>query len=161
MTPAVNLPPVLSTILVANNGIISDWLHLKSNLKETIFLYVNYTFQKCMSEQNNQTFLIEDLFHLPLASTTLVVQLELRISLQIFKKIWNGPNGISGAWGKLIHEKTWSRKSCGTVPLRQFYLEEITLYAYIVFIHDKQKRNKLCVWRAITYTTTIGEETPM
>jgi hypothetical protein len=26
--------------------------------------------------------------------------------------------GYSGAWGKLIHEKTRSRKSRGTVPLR-------------------------------------------
>jgi hypothetical protein len=44
--------------------------------------------------------------NLPLVSaTTLVVHLELRIFLQIFKKISNGPNGILRAWEKLIHEK--------------------------------------------------------
>jgi hypothetical protein len=36
----------------------------------------------------------EDFFHLPPVSTTPVVHLELRISLQIGEKILNGPNGI-------------------------------------------------------------------
>jgi hypothetical protein len=39
-----------------------------------------------------------------------VVNLDLRISPRIFKKICNGPNGI--LWGK-----TRSKKSCDTVPL--------------------------------------------
>ncbi len=38
--------------------------------------------------------MIEDFFHLPPVSTTPVVHLELRIYQGIFKKIWNGPNGI-------------------------------------------------------------------
>jgi hypothetical protein len=25
---------------------------------------------------------------------------------------------FSGAWGKVIHEKAWSKKSCDTVPFR-------------------------------------------
>ncbi len=54
--------------------------------------------------------MIEDFFHLPLVSTTLVVHLELRISPRIFEKILNGPNGYSGAWGKLIHEKNQKSK---------------------------------------------------
>jgi hypothetical protein len=29
---------------------------------------------------------------------------------RIFEKIWNGPYGILGGWGKLIHEKTRSKK---------------------------------------------------
>jgi hypothetical protein len=64
--------------------------------------------------------MIEDFSNLPPVSMTSVVYFELRISPQIFKKIRNGPNGIliySGAWGKLIHEKTRSRKSRDTVPL--------------------------------------------
>ncbi len=39
----------------------------------------------------------------------------------MFNKIRNGHKGIlyrySGAWGQLVHEKTWSWKSRGTVPL--------------------------------------------
>jgi hypothetical protein len=50
-------------------------------------------------------FLVEDFFHLPLVSLTPVANLELRISLRIFEKIRNGPDGISEAWGKLIQEK--------------------------------------------------------
>jgi hypothetical protein len=46
-----------------------------------------------------------------------VVQLDLRISPRIFEKIWSGPNGILWGWGKLIHEKTRSKKSRDTVPL--------------------------------------------
>ncbi len=26
---------------------------------------------------------------------------------------------FSGAWGKMIHEKSWVKKSCATVPLKQ------------------------------------------
>ncbi len=50
------------------------------------------------------TFMIEDFFQLPLVSTTPVVPLELLV--------------YSGAWGKLIHEKTRSQKSSDTVLLR-------------------------------------------
>jgi hypothetical protein len=61
--------------------------------------------------------MIEDFLHLPPVSTKPVANLELRISPRIFEKIRNGPNLYSGAWGKLIHEKTRSRKSRDTVPL--------------------------------------------
>jgi hypothetical protein len=47
-----------------------------------------------VSQENNETFLIEDFFHLPMVSMTPVVHLELRISLQILEKILNDPNGI-------------------------------------------------------------------
>jgi hypothetical protein len=48
-----------------------------------------------------KTFLIEDFFRLPLVSTTPMVHLELQISLGIFKKIQNGPNGIIRGLGKI------------------------------------------------------------
>jgi hypothetical protein len=57
--------------------------------------------------------MIEDFFHLPPVSTTQVVNLELRIS----KKFETALMVYSGAWGKLIHEKTRSRKSRYIVPL--------------------------------------------
>jgi hypothetical protein len=38
-------------------------------------------------------------------STTAVVHLELRISLRIFEKIQNSPNGTLRGLGKLNHEK--------------------------------------------------------
>ncbi len=50
--------------------------------------------------------MIEDFFHL------------LRISPRIFEKIETALMVYSGAWGKLIHEKTRSRKSRDTVPLK-------------------------------------------
>ncbi len=46
-----------------------------------------------------KTFLIEDFFHLPPVSMTLVVHLELRISPN-FLKIRNGPNGIIRGLGE-------------------------------------------------------------
>ncbi len=64
------------------------------------------------------TFMIEDFFQLPLVSTTPVVPLELRISQQILTKFEMALMVYSGAWGKLIHEKTRSQKSSDTVPLR-------------------------------------------
>jgi hypothetical protein len=44
--------------------------------------------------------MIEDFFHLPPVSTTPVVHLELRISLQIFEKIRNGPNDVLRGLGE-------------------------------------------------------------
>ncbi len=38
------------------------------------------------------------------------VPLELWITPQIFEKILNGPNGLSGAWGKLIHVENLKSK---------------------------------------------------
>jgi hypothetical protein len=49
-------------------------------------------------------------------SLTPVVHLELRISPRISKKFEMVLMGYSGAWGKLIHEKTRSRND--SVPLR-------------------------------------------
>ncbi len=39
------------------------------------------------------------------------------ITVNFQKKIEMALMGYSGARGKLIQEKTWSRKYCGTVPL--------------------------------------------
>jgi hypothetical protein len=55
-----------------------------------------------------KTFLIEDFFHLPPASTTLEVHLELQISQQISKKNLNGPNGILRA---CLEEKLFMKKT--------------------------------------------------
>jgi hypothetical protein len=60
----------------------------------------------------------EDFFHLPPVPTTLKVHLELRIS--IFEKIQNRRMVYSGAWGKLIDEKTRSLKPRDTVLLRNY-----------------------------------------
>ncbi len=66
--------------------------------------------------------------NLPPVSTTLgklvanlipVVHLDLRISPQIFEKIWNGLNGILWGWGgNWFMKKTRSKKSRDTVPIR-------------------------------------------
>jgi hypothetical protein len=59
--------------------IISDCYTFQVDLKENIFLYVNSTTQ-WYPKKIVKTFLIEDFFHLPPVSTTLVVHFELRIS---------------------------------------------------------------------------------
>jgi hypothetical protein len=61
--------------------------------------------------------MIEDFLHLPPVSTTPVANLELQISPRIFEKMRKALIVHSGAWGKLIHVKTRSRKSRDTVPL--------------------------------------------
>jgi hypothetical protein len=48
--------------------------------------------------------------NLPTVSLIPVVHLNLRISPRIFKKIQNDSNAISGAWGKMIHEKDLKQK---------------------------------------------------
>ncbi len=60
----------------------------------------------------------------------------------------------SGAWEKLIHEKNWSRKPRGTVPLTSFLggtqpSEILTNHVWILRCnHMKDKRTKnSCVWR--------------
>ncbi len=65
---------------------ISGCRILKVELDAKIYIYVNSTTQRCPNEII-KIFLIEDFFHLPLMSTTLVLHLELRISPQIFEKI--------------------------------------------------------------------------
>ncbi len=38
-----------------------------------------------------------------------------------------------GAWGKLIHKKTWSRKSRGTVPLKNLSIDNTHNAAILPF----------------------------
>ncbi len=78
-------------------GTISGWTGWNK-----MYLYVNSTTQRCPNKIF-KTFLIEDLFHLPPVSTTLVDHLELRISLQIFQKTLNGPIGILRGLEEMIH----------------------------------------------------------
>jgi hypothetical protein len=54
--------------------------------------------------------------NLPPVSLILVVHLDLQISLRIKKKLETFLMGYSGAGGKLIHEKTKSKKSRDIVP---------------------------------------------
>jgi hypothetical protein len=73
---------------------ISDCWHLKINLKEILYPYINSTTQRC--QKNYSNFSAWRFVHLP-----------LRISQRIFKIIQNGSRGL----GKLIREKnlnqTW------------------------------------------------------
>ena len=78
-------------------GTISGWTGWNK-----MYLYVNSTTQRCPNKIF-KTFLIEDFFHLPPVSTTLVDHLELRISSQIFQKTWNGPIGILRGLEEMIH----------------------------------------------------------
>jgi hypothetical protein len=76
--------------------------------------------------------MIEDFLLLPPASTTPLANLEpLR---KFSKKFETALMLYSGAWGKLIHKKTRSRKSCDTVPLNTFHrFSEIRLDTFRAF----------------------------
>jgi hypothetical protein len=73
--------PLASTIPA-----ISGCIHLRVNLKAKIYIFVNFGTQRCPNKII-KIFLIEDFFLFPPMSTTPVVHLKLRISLQIFEKI--------------------------------------------------------------------------
>ncbi len=68
--------------------------------------------------------------NLPPVSLTPVVHLELRISPQIFEKIWNSPNGI--IWGLGENDK----KSRGTVPLN--IPMQLQYQTSVPLTHDEQ-----------------------
>jgi hypothetical protein len=91
-----NLPPV-SLTLVANLPPVSTTLaKLVQKLSPVLLIRVE---------------------NLPPVSLIPVVHLDLQISPGIFEKILKGPNAILWGGGKLIHEKTRSKKSRDTVPL--------------------------------------------
>ncbi len=94
-------------------GTISDCWHLKGNLKEKFYLrvYVNSTTQRC-SKKILKSFLIKDFFSFASGvNDTSDAPWAANISANFQK---NSSILMSGAWGKLIHKKTWSRKSCDT-----------------------------------------------
>ncbi len=106
-------------------GTISGCRYLKVDLKAKIVIFVNSTILRCPNKIIN-IFLIEDYFHLPPVSTTPVVNLELRISPRIFEKIRNGilrGLGETDSW-----QKTRSRKSRGTVPLKRALNKLLYMY---------------------------------
>jgi hypothetical protein len=80
-------------------GTKSACRHLKVKLKAKIYVYINSSTQRCFNKII-KIFLIEDFFHLQMVLTTLVVHVELRISLRIFEKIRNGPNGVLRGLGE-------------------------------------------------------------
>ncbi len=97
---------------------ISGCWHLKVNLKEKNFLYVNSSTQQCPNKII-KTFLIEDILYLPTMSVTPVVHIELRISPLMFAKNLKWPywetKGVGGNWhwgvgGNWVMKQTWSHK---------------------------------------------------
>ncbi len=84
--------------------------HLKVNVKAKAYIYVNSTFQRCPNKIIN-IFLIEDLFHLPLMSTTLGCTLSCEY-LRKLNKIWNGPNCILRGLGEI---DSWKKPEVETL----------------------------------------------
>ncbi len=65
-----------------------------------------------------------------------VVHLDLRISPQIFEKIWTGPNGILWGCGETDSwKKTRSRKSRDTVPLISALAELFAHWRWCCHLH--------------------------
>jgi hypothetical protein len=68
-----------------------------------------------------------------------VVHIDLRISLQIFVKIRNGPNGILWGWGELS-EKTRSKKSRDTVPFAVLLYDEVCSNRFLFLSGQKSEK---------------------
>ncbi len=97
-------------------GTISGCRYLKVNLKAKIYIFVNSTIQMCPSK-NIKIFLIEDFFICHRCQQHRWSTLSCEYHREFSKKFETALMVYSGAWGTLIHEKTRSRKSRGTVPL--------------------------------------------
>jgi hypothetical protein len=95
-TLAVNLPPV-SITMVANSWNNIRLLTPLSELEGKNYLYVNSTTQRCTSKII-KTYLIEDFFYL--------LPVNCKYLHGFSKKFETALMGYSGAWGKLIHDKT-------------------------------------------------------
>ncbi len=124
--PAANLQPglpLVSTTPVANlhrckrhrwqtREQLSNCWQLKMNLKKK-FIYMLTLLPKGVQKKSEDFFLFATV-----AVDTSGKPWAANISAN-FAKIWNVPNGIIRAWGKLIHEKNQKLKSRDTVPLRK------------------------------------------
>jgi hypothetical protein len=97
------------------------------NLKKKIYLYANYTTQRCPKEIM-KIFLIEDFFHLPPVSATPVVHLVLQISPRIFKKNRNSPNGIIRGLGETDPCRKPDVKNLVALPFKEETLNTLSLY---------------------------------
>jgi hypothetical protein len=62
--------------------------------------------------------LVNIMANLPPVSLMRVLHLDMRISLRIFEKIWNDPNIIFMAWGKIVHEKNLKLKISWHCPFK-------------------------------------------
>ncbi len=98
--------------------------------------------------KNNENFADYNFFHLPLVSMTLVVHLELQISPRIFDKKFETTLMAK----KLIHEKTWSRKSRGTVTLKNWKLHLLSLHTVAIGAKTQYGGIVICRNQAATET---------
>jgi hypothetical protein len=64
-------------------------------------------------------FQVEDFFHLPLVSMTLVVNLSCKYLREFSKKFETALMVYSGAWGKQIHEKKPKSKILWHCPFKE------------------------------------------
>ncbi len=108
-----------------------------------MYIWVNSTFQRCPNKII-KIFLIEDFSHLPLVSTTPVVNLELRISPRFFERIWNGPYGILWGWG----ETDWWKKpeAKNLVPLSTYIFMLIYNFVTLMSDQDPDPHESALVW---------------
>jgi hypothetical protein len=95
---------------------ISGCRQLKVSLKTKIYIYVDFTAQRCPNKII-KIFLLESFCHLPPVSLTPVANLELRISPRIFEKIRNIPNVILIGLGETDSRKKPEAKNLVTLSL--------------------------------------------
>ncbi len=96
--------------------------HPWSELEGKIYLHLNSTTQR-YPNRIMKTLLIEDFIHLPPLSQHRWRTLSCEYLSEFSKKFETAVKGYSGACGKLIQEKTWSRNSLGTVPFKKVAMD--------------------------------------
>ncbi len=120
-------------------GTILDCWHLKWTWSKKIF-YMLIPSHKGV-KKIIKTFLSEDFFICRRCT------LSCEYLRKFLKKFETALRQYSGAWGKLIHKKTWSRKILGTVPLMRNSLT--VLYVFKGKGHEdtqKEKEQKGTTW---------------
>jgi hypothetical protein len=103
-----NLPPVSTTLAKLVSKFVTGVIDTGGNLPPVSLIPAAILPPVSLSPVVN----------LPAVSLIPVEHLDFQISPRIFEKIRNGPNGILWGWGKLIDEKTKSKKSRHTVPIQ-------------------------------------------
>ncbi len=100
-----------------------------------MYPYVNSTTHRCPNKIF-KTFLIEDFWHLPPMTTTVVVLLELWISSWIFEKIQNGPYGLlrglgeTDSWRNLKSKISWYCPLARLCVSRNPWFQKIVSYLF-------------------------------
>ncbi len=129
-------------------GTISDYFHLKVNLKEKNYLFVDSSTEWC-PDKIIKTFLIEDFFHFHRCQRHRWWTLSCKDLRDFPNKFENGLNGILGGLEEnWFLKKTWSQKSHDTFPFRNNAAELFAIPIVMLSWHTPRcmKKKKPNFW---------------